>query len=241
MSPDRELDALAGEYVLGLAEPEDAAEIERRMRQEPELARLVSVWRERFAPLDMVADRIEPGEALWQRITAELPAAAPSPAVAKAPTGVRPTSSLWSSIGFWRGSAFATGFASVALVAALGSVLLRPEPQPVVVAVLQGEASAGPGAIVEAFADGSIRLRPLVDIAVPEGKTLQVWTLWDRAVGPVPLGLLQQAQESRLAREGQPVPRSEQLYEITLEPEGGSPTGRPTGPILYKGLASRPL
>ncbi|MDQ6620387.1 MAG: hypothetical protein M3Z31_11965 [Pseudomonadota bacterium] len=28
---------------------------------------------------------------------------------------------------------------------------------------------------------------------------------------------------------------SQQLFEITLEPEGGSTTGRPTGPILYVG------
>lgn len=35
--------------------------------------------------------------------------------------------------------------------------------------------------------------------------------------------------------------RSQQLYEITLEPEGGSPTGRPTGPVLMKGLATTPL
>jgi anti-sigma-K factor RskA len=27
------------------------------------------------------------------------------------------------------------------------------------------------------------------------------------------------------------------LFEITLEPVGGSPTGRPTGPILMKGNA----
>jgi anti-sigma-K factor RskA len=28
-----------------------------------------------------------------------------------------------------------------------------------------------------------------------------------------------------------------QLFEITLEPYNGSPTGRPTGPILYIGRA----
>jgi anti-sigma-K factor RskA len=32
-----------------------------------------------------------------------------------------------------------------------------------------------------------------------------------------------------------------QLFEITLEPEGGSPVGRPTGPILFKGNAARAL
>jgi anti-sigma-K factor RskA len=34
---------------------------------------------------------------------------------------------------------------------------------------------------------------------------------------------------------------ADQLFEITLEPEGGSPIGRPTGPILFKGNAARAL
>ena len=113
-------------------------------------------------------------------------------------------------------------------------------PTPVVVAVLEADDST-PGAIVEAFADGSVLLRPLQPVDVPDDKTLQVWTLWDRAVGPVPLGILGSLERTRLERGGQPVPQEKQLYEITLEPKGGSPTGRPTGPILYKGLASSPL
>jgi len=28
---------------------------------------------------------------------------------------------------------------------------------------------------------------------------------------------------------------ADQLFEITLEPATGSPTGRPTGPVLFKG------
>ena len=38
-----------------------------------------------------------------------------------------------------------------------------------------------------------------------------------------------------------PTAQRNQLFEITLEPATGSPTGRPTGPILYKGLAANPL
>ncbi len=33
-----------------------------------------------------------------------------------------------------------------------------------------------------------------------------------------------------------PPPKREQLYEITLEPAGGSPTGKPTGPIIARAL-----
>ncbi|MGL4241116.1 MAG: anti-sigma factor, partial [Beijerinckiaceae bacterium] len=36
-------------------------------------------------------------------------------------------------------------------------------------------------------------------------------------------------------------PDAGHLFEITVEPPGGSPTGRPTGPILMKGLASQAL
>ena len=82
---------------------------------------------------------------------------------------------------------------------------------------------------------------PLGDIAVPEGRVLEVWTLWDRDVGPVSMGLLDNVRTSQFDRDGLPAPRPEQLYEISLEPAGGSPTGRPTGPILYKGAATRPL
>jgi anti-sigma-K factor RskA len=38
-----------------------------------------------------------------------------------------------------------------------------------------------------------------------------------------------------------PGPGPDQLFEITLEPRTGSPTGRPTGPILYKGLTAPTL
>jgi anti-sigma-K factor RskA len=98
-----------------------------------------------------------------------------------------------------------------------------------------------PGAVVEAFSDGSVRLIPLQDIAVPQGRALQVWTLRDRQEGPISVGLMDKAQTLHLDLGKLPAPRVDQLFEITLEPETGSPTGRPTGPVLMKGLASNTL
>jgi anti-sigma-K factor RskA len=111
----------------------------------------------------------------------------------------------------------------------------------VVIAVLLQSDGVTPAAIVEAFGDNSVHLVPLVDFDVPAGRVLQVWTLPDVETGPVSLGTLDRAREVQFPGPALPGPRDGQLYEITLEPSPGSPTGRPTGPILVKGLARPPV
>lgn len=233
MSADDDLQALAGEYVLGLLAPAEAREVERRLARDMALRDAVAAWRDRLLDIDIAAAPVAPSAELWRRIAGEIAAPQRTPA----PAAQRPR--LWRSLGFWRGATFA-GAALSALLAIFSGILVQQmQPRPVAVAVLQSD-DATPGAIIEAFADGSVRLLPLRAIEVPPGRALQVWTLWDRARGPVPLGVLPRAEQRHLARgDGLPMPIDQQLYEITLEPATGSPTGRPTGPILYKGLATR--
>lgn len=228
-------DLIAAEYVLGLLDAPDAGAIERRAATDPALAAAIAGWSERFAEIDRNATPQAPSPELWRRIEQNLDAiprhAAPAP---QPGLGAR----LWRSLDLWRGLGIA---ATTAAVLALALPWRPGASPPVVVAVLQAPDGQQAGAIVEAKADGSITLIPLVDIAVPPGRTLQVWTLWDRGRGPVPLGLMPRAQRAHFETPGLPRPQPDQLYEITLEPAAGSPTGRPTGPILYKGLATRPL
>lgn len=236
MSAERERDARAGEFALGVADEAEMASMEEELQRDPEFARAVGAWRDKLSALDRVTDPVEPSPALWQRIREGVK----TPSAARVSAAGTRRTSLWQNLPFWRAATLVGGFACLLLAAGLGSTLMGPARQPVVVAILEADDSS-PGAIVEAFADGSVLLRPLRALDVPADKTLQVWTLWDRAVGPVPLGILGSLQQTTLERSGQPVPQAQQLYEITLEPKGGSPTGRPTGPILYKGLATSPL
>jgi anti-sigma-K factor RskA len=83
-----------------------------------------------------------------------------------------------------------------------------------------------------------VQLIPLVNIPVPEGRSLQVWTLQSREQGPIPVGLMNSPRTISLSTEKLPPTQPEQLFEISLEPAGGSPTGRPTGPVLMKGVTS---
>jgi anti-sigma-K factor RskA len=92
-----------------------------------------------------------------------------------------------------------------------------------------------PGAVVHAFASGRVVLVPLTTINVPEGRALEVWTLPSRERGPVSVGLMSQARTVQLNLKDLTAPGVGQLFEITLEPASGSPTGRPTGPVLFKG------
>ena len=71
------------------------------------------------------------------------------------------------------------------------------------------------------------------------GLTMQLWTLWDKQKGPVSVGLIDRTHSARFERADLPQ-QNDQIYEITLEQVGGSPTGRPTGPVLVKGYATTP-
>ena len=55
------------------------------------------------------------------------------------------------------------------------------------------------------------------------------------------VGLMSAARTLQLSLKDLPTPRPDQLFELTLEPATGSPTGRPTGPVLFKGNAALSL
>ena len=225
---ERPDDVLAGEYVLGLLEGEERATFEHRLARDRKLQVLVAEWRMRFAPLDATATPIAPPAGLWNRIETSVGRGA----VGDSKSGM--VERIWSDLGFWRGASFAGALATVLLAVAFAFFAGR-STQPMLVAVLQA-ADASPSAIVEVARDGRISVVPLKEFEVPAGRALQVWTLWDQARGPVSVGLIDRSRRADFQRADLPA-RDKQLYEITLEPAGGSPTGRPTGPVLGKGYA----
>ncbi|MGH8680163.1 MAG: anti-sigma factor domain-containing protein, partial [Burkholderiales bacterium] len=93
------------------------------------------------------------------------------------------------------------------------------------------------GWIVEAEAGGKVRLVPLAATPVPPQKALEFWTKPQRAAAPTSLGLVPGDRVTEIAAARLPALEPEQLFELTLEPETGSPTGRPTGPVLFVGRA----
>lgn len=225
-----------GEYVLGLLEGTQAEAFERRLRDEPELQAAVARLRSHLEKLDDTVGTQPVDPALWQSIAARLDSAGPETVSAPVASGPAANDNGWMR---------RMGMAASVLVALgigyLAGTNLSTTRQPMMIAVLLSEDGAQPGAIVEVFADDSIRLVPLELMQRPQDQVYQVWTLPDPETGPVSMGIFDDPQTIRLAGPNLPPPETGQLYEITLEPTGGSPTGRPTGPILVKGFAKAPL
>ncbi len=243
MSP-QERDRLAAEFALGVLEGDEHRRAEALFGDDPAFTRAVTDWADRLAELDRAAPVVAPDAALWTRISAGLAGGRTASVTGPPPRTAQDTlagwKGWWSSLGFWRPAGLAAGFAALVLAVGLGVSIQRASRAPVLVAVLLTDASR-PAAVVNAFADGRTELIPLDAIAVPPGKALEIWTLWDRARGPVSVGLIDAARRVNLRLEGLPTPGPNQLFEITLEPATGSPTGRPTGPILMKGTTSTAL
>jgi anti-sigma-K factor RskA len=235
MSPNENAEdlLLAGEYVLGVLDGAERDAFERRVAREKTLREHIAYWQERFADLDRAVTPKDVPPALWAKIEGQLGGKAIAQAV-----GPTLSERLWTSLGFWRGASFAGAVASLVLAISVGLLAGRASPQPQIVAVMLTP-DGTPGAIAEVHYDGRINVIPIHDFEVPKGKTLQVWTLFDKAKGPISVGLIERTRQALFHRADLPAGQ-QQLYEITLEPDGGSPTGKPTGPVLVKGYGALP-
>lgn len=224
---DRE--AAAGEFVLGTLSAQDDAVFTAALAGDPRLQAEVYGWQDRLLALSVQAAPVTPRPQLWQRIDVGLDAQGAG-VRRKAPA----RAAWWQRLPLWQGLSGAT----VALALALGVLLVQragvPEG-PRYLAVLQSPDHQTTGWVVEVLGE-RVRLVPVADTgSVPAGKALQFWTKPQGAAGPTSLGLVRAGQAVELPVSRLPGVGPQQLFEITLEPEGGSPIGRPTGPILFVG------
>ncbi|MHA4869758.1 anti-sigma factor [Duganella sp. PWIR1] len=228
-----QLQQLAGEYVLGTLPASARREVEQRLVREPQLRAEVDAWESRLLPLTALAPEVEPSARLWPRIAGSVSAAA-APAA--------PTSMLaagwrrwWDDLRLWRGLAGGAVAASLALGVTL--LMRPPAPQAAYMVVLAAPQDRGAGWVVQASMNRQLTLTPLRGTVVPDRKALQFWTKAPGWSGPVSLGLVESNRSLKLALDTLPPVEEDQLFEITLEPATGSPTGKPTGPVLYIGKA----
>ncbi len=213
----QERDALAGEYVLGTLEAREAEAVRQALPRDAALQEAVAAWEARLAPLTSLAEPEAPPPDLWQRIEAQLPGGAAT---------ARPVRGF----DWWRGWALGATAVAAGLAAFM---VLRPVPEQRLMTVLLTQRDQ-PAWVVEADRGGGLRLAALNPQPVAQDRVMQLWALPPGATAPTSLGLV--PQDGRMTVAPSTVrPEPGMLIEISLEPPGGSPTGRPTGPILFIG------
>jgi anti-sigma-K factor RskA len=211
------IDALAAEYVLGTLRGPARKRFEEWRDANPLIDRRVNAWEDRFVHLALALPPVMPSPKTWEGIERRISA--------KTQAVKKPVP--------WRALA-----AAIVLFAVVGSViavwqtgLFIPMSPLVTIAAKDGS----PLWRID-ITDDHVRMRAeaLSASAAHPGKSLELWALPD-GKAPVSLGVL--PDNGKLDREltvsQREALRNSAKVAVSLEPRGGSPTGAPTGPVLF--------
>jgi len=228
-------DRLAAEYVAGTLRGPARQRFETLLPAHASLRNAVRAWQDRLMPLTLAIEPQQPSPRVWTRIEQRIgtPANSSPP---KVQAGSR------RQLAFWRGLA---GLASTATVV-LAIVLALPQPaQPPIVVVLGPAAPpAGGGVVAASFVasispDGrSLVTRPITNVRLESNRSLELWAVPKARPGqpadsPRSLGVIS-ADGATVVQRGKVLDDVDALA-VSLELSGGSPSGKPTGPILNVG------
>ena len=212
--------ALAAEYALGTLRGAAKIQFEQKMRDDPELVAEVARWQEAFTQLDNHIMPVIPPASVWKRIRHNLDL-----------QPVKRTVTPKTPVRGYLGWALAAGLAALLLIPRL---LVQPAaPLPVAILASSTGAQGGQWVVSADMSTRSLMLTPLNAQRVAADRSLELWAI---APGgkPQSLGLLYTQQPTQLTLAAK-MPDPGFTLAISIEPHGGSPTGQPTGAVLYSG------
>jgi anti-sigma-K factor RskA len=213
-----DLPLLAAEYALGSLDLAEMRRVEASAAADPDVAQAIADWDRRLAPLARLVAPVQPPPALWMRLAL----ATGSSASLGRRTG-----------GGWK----AATAVSLALAASLALFAFLPRPPSPQAEPNRFVAALGPLATPARFIavsrpDGALAITNLTATPAPPGRDYELWALPQGATAPQPLGVV--PTTGRLVNPSTRPSDQEQLL-ISDEPAGGSPTGAPTGPVVFGG------
>lgn len=223
----------AGEYVLGTLPADERAAFARALPRDASLRAAVAAWEVQLSPLMAAPRAVEPAPSVWDAIESRITEA---PAATSGDDGAR-ILKLERKVRSWR---LAAG-AATALAAGLAlwlAVGLRPAATDRQYLAVVDRGGALPALIVRVDIDsGTVQVRSLA-AETPPDRSLELWYVGAGAA-PRSLGLVTDAAARR------PIPAALRAdaegvsLAVSVEPKGGSPTGAPTGPVIYSGKLVR--
>ena len=221
-------DMLSAEYILGTLKGTARRRFEQLIRQKPVWAQTLNWWEAHMHLLADTVPAISPPNKVWKNIEAQL-------------FNRKATQhSAW-----WKNWAFA----STALATVLAILLVIQTPQslndskPAAVALLATEKSEAGWLLNEtkkSDTDVTINAIALASLQLKADNAFELWLLPADKSKPISLGLLPQQGNNVFKVPKDVIPlMATGLLAVSLEPVGGSPTGQPTGAVLYQGRMTK--
>lgn len=209
--------ALAADYAIGLMQGAARRRFEMLLLDDPALREELAQWQERLASLTEALPEAAVPERVWTGIQARI-----EPQVLHVPQ----KNPLWMRLRL--------ALAACAVLATLYIGFIQQSDQVRYSATLLS-ADQQPALQIKAHAQ-YLQVEPLALAAIGLDRSLELWAIpadgQPISLGVVPVGGKGKINLSPAQREllGTPI-----ALAVSLEPHGGSPTGQPTGPVLYQG------
>jgi len=221
-------DRLAAEYVLGTLRGRARARFESLQRYDPALRKLVAEWEARITPLATAASEITPPARVWAALSRRI-------------AGATRGQGAGAGLAFWRGLAV-TSTAFVLVLATFIGMAPKPEPPMAMLAVMNDD-QGHPAMVVswppmKGMRDPHIRIKVVqAHPVMAPGTSWEMWMLPGGQAAPVSMGLISidRDQVMKLTPALAEKMGSAWGVAMSIEPERGSPTGAPTGPVIFKG------
>lgn len=212
---------LAGEYVLGLLRGAARRRFERLMIEDARVRAEITAWEGKFAGWNRGLQPLAPPASVWRRLQARIEAEA---------RPVRtPRLKPW-----WSAAVAIAAVVTLVIGVFLGRSLLAPSPAPTYLAVMS-TAQGQPRWLITVHPQSRrVDMKALADNTPPPDKSYELWML-PGSGKPIAMGLMNSrgsASETVNADVIAAITDAKGLA-ISVEPEGGSPTGQPTGPVVY--------
>jgi anti-sigma-K factor RskA len=231
MSELDDIEALGAEYVLGTLSREERAAVAERRVAEPALDAAIAAWERRLAPLADTVSPLAPPPGLYNKIRAQIGLSAHVVSLkAREQSLVRRANR-------WRNATLSMSAVAASLVGVVGWQMHLADQVPTqYVAVLQA------GKELPAFlltVDTKANMFVISAMKKPDEpeKSYQLWLVHDDMPQPKSLGVFDDSEMAmRPMAEGKMHDMMmDGTYAVSVEPRGGSPTGQPTGPVVFSG------
>lgn len=229
-SPDV-YEALAGDYVLGQMPIHARRRFQQLMDERPYLQHAVLRWERRLNPLGAGLSGRKPPRRVWYRIKSEI-------AALEKRKRTERNKRVWDSILIWR---TATVITAVMLMATLLLTNIMPQPpvlmMPSYVAVLANEENKPMFVATANEEPMQMTVKMMEGAQMPSDKDFELWCRMKESGKLWSMGVLAHNNETTfpLTETDWRTFNSTTSLAISVEPKGGSPTGNPTGPVMYKG------